>query len=246
MTSLYTNKISILNLHKKMSSKSEVLTQMIYGDSFTIINKKKKWLKIKIKEDNYIGYIKTNKCLRYTKPTHKVHTLFANLYKNPNKNKRIGRLTFASKIKVGKKIKKFAKFENNWIEIKNIKPIKFKQKKIFSNIRIFKKTKYKWGGKSYKGLDCSALIQLFFNFNNRFCPRDAKDQIKYFKKNVNLKSIKKDDIIYWKGHVAVSISEKKLIHAYGPMKKTVEMDTARTIDLIKKTANLSVLSIKRI
>ena len=32
--------------------------------------------------------------------------------------------------------------------------------------------------------------------------------IKYFKKNVNLKNIKKNDIIYWKGHVAVVLSKK--------------------------------------
>ena len=49
-------------------------------------------------------------------------------------------------------------------------------------ILIFKNIKYKWGGKSFKGIDCSALIQLFLNFNNKFCPRDAKDQVKYCKK----------------------------------------------------------------
>ena len=47
---------------------------------------------------------------------------------------------------------------------------------------MFKNIKYKWGGKSFKGIDCSALIQVFLNFNNKFCPRDAKDQIKFFKK----------------------------------------------------------------
>ena len=51
------------------------------------------------------------------------------------------------------------------------------------------------------------IIQLFFNYNNKFCPRDAKDQIKYFKKKVELKNIKKNDLIFWKGHVAVVISE---------------------------------------
>ena len=94
------------------------------------------------------------------------------------------------------------------------------------------------GRKSFKGIDCSALIQLFLNFNNRFCPRDAKDQVKYFKKNIRLNQIKKNDIIYWKGHVALAISKKKLIHAYGPLKKTVIMGIHQTIERIKNTANL--------
>ena len=57
--------------------------------------------------------------------------------------------------------------------------------------------------------------------------------------------IKKNDILYWKGHVAVALSRKKLIHAYGPMKKTVIMDINKTIKRIKKTANLKLVSIKR-
>ena len=73
-----------------------------------------------------------------------------------------------------------------------------------------------------------------------------KKKKKFFKNEIRLTQIKKDDIIYWKGHVAIAISKKKLIHAYGPMKKTVIMDIAKTIKLIKSTANLNIISIKRI
>ena len=62
---------------------------------------------------------------------------------------------------------------------------------------------------------------------------------------MKLNKIKKYDIIFWKGHVAVVISKKKLIHAYGPLKKTVIMDILKTINKIKKTAKLDVLIIKR-
>ena len=111
---------------------------------------------------------------------------------------------------------------------------------------MFENVKYKWGGKCFAGVDCSGLIQLFFNFNNKFCPRDAKDQIKYFKKRIKLKNIKKNDLIFWKGHVALIISRKKLIHAYGPYKKVVIMPIRKTINLINKTANLNIIGIRRI
>ena len=65
------------------------------------------------------------------------------------------------------------------------------------------------------------------------------------KKNIKLKKIKKNDIIYWKGHVALALSSKKLIHAYGPMKRTVIMGINQTIERIKRTANLKVIGIKR-
>ena len=37
------------------------------------------------------------------------------------------------------------------------------------------------GWKTFSGIDCSALVQVFLNYNNRFCPRDTADQIKFFK-----------------------------------------------------------------
>ena len=244
MTKYFTNNYPVINLYKKPSVKSEVVTQMIYGESFSISKKSKKWLKVKIKEDNYKGYIKNKKYSNFLKPTHKVISLKAKIFKFPNRVKK-KEITFGSKIKVVENNSKFFKFANGWLKKEDVKPIIYKEKNIFRKITSFKDIRYKWGGKTFKGIDCSALVQLFFNFNNKFCPRDAKDQVKYFKKNIKLKDIKKNDIIYWKGHVAVALSGKKLIHAYGPMKKTVIMNINQTIKRIEKTAKLKVIGIKR-
>ena len=245
MIKYFTNNFSVVNLHAKPSQKSEIVTQMIYGDSFSILKKSKKWLKIKIKEDNYKGYIKNKKFSNFLKPTHKINILKAKIFKTPNGTKK-NEITFGSKIKVLDNNSKFFKFANGWIKKSSVKPISFKEKDLFRKINYFKNIKYKWGGKSFKGIDCSALIQVFLNFNNKFCPRDAKDQVKYFRKNIKLKNIKKNDIIFWKGHVAVALSNKKLIHAYGPMKKTVIMDISQTIKKIEQTAKLRVIGIKRV
>ena len=99
-----------------------------------------------------------------------------------------------------------------------------------------------WGGKSATGIDCSALIQIFFFYNNKFFPRDTKDQIKYSKAKTR-KKFEKGDIIFWKGHVAICINSKELIHAYGPRKKVLIMPILKTINLIEKTAKLKVKKI---
>ena len=72
MTKYFTNNFSIINLHKNPSTKSEIVTQMIYGESFSILKKSKKWLKVKIKDYNYKGYLKNRNFSSYFKPTHKV------------------------------------------------------------------------------------------------------------------------------------------------------------------------------
>ena len=245
MTKYFTNNFSVINLYKKPSLKSEVVTQIIYGESFSIAKKSKNGLKIKIKEDNYKGYVLNKKYSNFLKPTHKIISLKAKIFKFPNRIKK-NEITFGSKIKVTENNSNFLKFANGWVKKDDVKPISYKEKNPFRKIISFKNIRYKWGGKSFKGIDCSALVQVFLNFNNKFCPRDAKDQVKYFKKNIKLKNIKKNDIIFWKGHVAVAISKKKLIHAYGPMKKTVIMDINQTIKRIKQTAKLKVIGIKRL
>ena len=151
-----------------------------------------------------------------------------------------------------RKYEKYVFFEqkneicNFWTKKKDLKKVNYRAKDIFKNIEKFINTKYKWGGKHSAGIDCSGLVQLFFNFNNMFCPRDTKDQIKYFKRKVELKNIRKNDLIFWKGHVAIATSRHDLIHAYGPLRKTVNMPIKKTIDRIYNTANLKVLGIRRI
>jgi len=238
---------SVINVYKKKNIKSEVVTQLLYGDSFTIIKRRGQWTKIRNDIDNYRGYVKVKNFSLKKKSTHKVCNLSASLYTKPsNKYKIKKKLSFGSKIKVSKKKGNYYKFDNLWINKKDLQKIDITNKNFFNNINKFKNIKYKWGGKHYSGVDCSGLIQLFLNYNNKFCPRDTNDQIKYFKKKIKLKSIKKNDLIFWKEHVAVCISKNKLIHAYGPLKKVVVMPIKKTINRIHKTANLKVIGIRRI
>ena len=236
----------VINVYKKYNIKSEIVTQLLYGDTFKKVKKIGKWIKIKNDSDNYKGYIKNGKFLNNQKNTHKIFNLAAKIYTKPNLNSAINKkLSFGSKIRVIDKKKDFYKFDNFWIKKNNLKKINYKSKDIFKLIKIFKNIKYKWGGKNFEGIDCSGIVQIFFNFNNKYCPRDSSDQIKYFKKKIKLKNIKKNDLLFWKGHVAVALSKRELIHAYGPLKKTVIMPINLTIDRIYKTAKLKVIGIRR-
>ena len=241
------SKFSVLNVYKKKTKKSSVVTQLLYGDTFKKLEQKGSWIRIKNDSDNYKGYIKNKKFNLNDKSTHKICVLYSNLYSKPNDRKKIKKkLSFGSKVKITERKGKFFKFDKFWIKKDSLKKISFKTQNSFKDISKFINVKYKWGGKHFSGIDCSGLIQLFLNFNNRFCPRDTKDQIKYFKKKIELHNIKKNDLIFWKGHVALVLSKNKLIHAYGPLKKVIIMPIKKTIDRIHKTANLKVTAIRRI
>ncbi|MDC0059914.1 multi-domain protein, partial [Pelagibacteraceae bacterium] len=66
------------------------------------------------------------------------------------------------------------------------------------------------------------------------------------KKKIKLNKIRKNDLIFWKEHVAIAVSKKNLIHAYGPLKKVIRMPVEKTISKILNTAKLKVTGIKRI
>tara|TARA_B110001452_G_scaffold119195_1_gene98902 strand:+ start:1068 stop:1811 length:744 start_codon:yes stop_codon:yes gene_type:complete len=233
------------NIYKRASLKSEIISQILYGEKFKILSKNKEWIKIKTMFDNYIGFIKNKNYINNFEPTHKVFSLKANII-NTSNNKRTY-LPFASKISIIQERKKFCEYEKNkWIKKKDIKKINHVEKDYLKLLRLFINTKYLWGGKTYQGIDCSAILQLFFYYNNKYYPRDTRDQIKYSKRNFKRKILKKGDVIFWKGHVALCINSKNLIHAYGPEKKVLIMPIIKTIDRIKKTANLSIKKISSI
>ena len=185
MTDLFSTSL-IRNIYRKPSKNSEVTSQIIYGEKIRILKIKNRWLRIRTYNDNYSGFIKNEKLKKGLKIIFKTNKSKTRIF---SQNKRKDFLTFNSRLAIINKRKKFIEFEKGkWIKRQDLKPIKHKEKNFVKILNLFKYCRYVWGGKSYKGIDCSALLQLFFKFNNLYCPRDTKDQLKYFKKT---KSIKK-------------------------------------------------------
>ena len=241
-------KLPVGNINSKPSPNSEVTSQILYGENFKIISKRKGWLKIKTVYDNYVGFIKQGKYNQNFKPKYKINKLKSRIFRKidnkflPTKSF----LFFGTGISINKFNNKYFEFEKNkWIKKKDVKKIYHYEKNFIKIFKLFLKSKYLWGGKTALGIDCSALIQMYFYYNRIFFPRDTKDQIKFCKKKFNSK-ISKGDIIFWEGHVGVCINNSKLIHAYGPRKKVIIMPISYTLRIIQKTANLSVKKISNI
>ncbi len=239
---------SASNIYSRPSSNSEVVSQILYGEKFYIISKNKKWIKIKTSFDNYIGYIKKTKFKNKFKPTLKIYKIKSQIFRQVKGKLRKTKnfLYFATGIEIKNKKGNYIEFDKNkWIKKKDTRNINHHEKNFVKILREFINKKYLWGGKTCDGIDCSALIQIYFYYNRIFFPRDTKDQIKKCKKN-KVKKFSKGDIIFWKGHVGICINKSKFIHAYGPYKKVIIMNTNFTINLIKKTAKLFVKKIGNI
>ena len=238
----------VANIHFKPSPNSEVVSQILYGEKFKILLKRKKYIKIKTHYDNYIGYIKKDKFLENFKPSYKISKIKSRIFFKRDKRFLSSNhyLYYGSGVCKRNENKKYIEFEKNkWIKKSDIKNINHHEKNYIKIFKFFLNTKYLWGGKTCDGIDCSALIQIYFYYNRIFFPRDTKDQIRFCKRKRS-KNRLKGDIVFWKGHVGICLNKSRFIHAYGPKKKVIIMPTGQTIKLIDKTANLKVKKVSNI
>ncbi len=234
-------------LYKKPSIKSEHLKEMIFGEIFIKLREYKNFYYGFTQYDKYYGYIKKN-CLHSNsnKNNFLVNSARAYLYKNNNlKSKTKKFLYFNSKVHIALIQKKLSQSNIGWIKNTDLISLKnIKKKNFLENIKFFMKTKYTWGGNTTDGIDCSGLVQELMKNKLIRCPRDSKKQEIFFKKSVIRKEVKKGDLLFWKGHVAIALNKKECVHAYGPAKKVVKIKINRLISkLTKKSLELS--SIKR-
>ena len=245
MTNYYFNNKPKINIYEKPKRISKISSQLLFGEKFQILGENKKYFKIKTDYDKYVGYIFKKKFFKSYQPKHKVKVLKSRIYKNNNLSSGTKiYLPFSSNLQVLDKKKQFYKFgKSMWLKKNDICKNNKTTKNFGTILKLFRGCKYKWGGKTFEGIDCSALLQIYYKFNNKFFPRDTMDQIKFKKGSNQKKKFKNGDIIFWKGHVAVCCNKTTLIHAYGPMKKVVLMPINKTIKVIKNTANLEIKKI---
>ena len=142
---------SIGNINSRPFLNSEVTSQILYGEKFKILSKRKGWVKIKTKYDNYTGFIKSQKFLKKFKPTNKICKLKSRIFKKKGNKffQTKNFLYFGSGISVTNKRKEFFEFEKNkWVKIIDTKKINHSENNLVKILKLFLNVKYLWGGKS--------------------------------------------------------------------------------------------------
>lgn len=74
-------------------------------------------------------------------------------------------------------------------------------------------TPYLWGGRESLGLDCSGLILQALLACGRACPRDTDQQEQAFLQNADPQALRRGDLVFWRGHVAMMLNSTQIIHA---------------------------------
>ena len=182
--------LNIIPVRKEKTSKSELVSQLLYGDLFTILKEENNWHYIEILDDNYNGWINYSQLKRISKKDfNKLQKTKKELLHNITTEIQ----TFSGKmlISIGSKIS-CCNFLNHKLE-NNI------DTKLFSikdTAIKYLNTPYLWGGKTNFGIDCSGFTQMVFKLNNIQLKRDAYQQAEQGKE-IKLCNAKEGDLVFF-------------------------------------------------
>lgn len=189
--------------------------QALYGDALVILGADSGWNYVQLTKDSYCGYIKSSDIGAQLQATHHVISAATHAYETPDfKSPDRASLSFGSRIHVSSITQGFAETTLGHIPVQHLSPIAKSASDPSEIARIFLGTPYLWGGNSRWGIDCSGLIQAACLACGIPCPGDSDQQQKMLGAPVPVgSSYEKNDLLFWKGHVALVVETDLLIHA---------------------------------
>ncbi len=192
--------------------------QLKFGEAFLVLegDQASGYSFGRAQQDGYVGYVATD-CLGEIKGvTHKVTALNTHVYPAANiKTVPLMTLPFGAGLNVANVDNGFAALHTGgYVPVQAIELKDSYAADPVAVAQLFLGTAYLWGGDSYQGIDCSALVQTSLQACGLKCPRDSDVQLAeagtVFGDNVPLQ---RGDLVFWKGHVGIMADAQTLIHA---------------------------------
>jgi Bacterial dipeptidyl-peptidase Sh3 domain/NlpC/P60 family len=243
---------AIAPLRRASSFDAELMTQALMGERVTIYDRNSEgWAWGQLNGDGYVGWLPDAALTKPTgAPTHGVTALRTFAFPGPSiKLPPVETLTMGAALTVLREEGPFAVTREGWyLPRQHIGPIDCHAADFVTVAEEFVDTPYLWGGKSSLGIDCSGLVQVSLAAAGITCLRDSDMQEKALGRELDPKEpqrLKRGDLIFWKGHVAIARDAGTIVHANAHHMTTTIEPTAEAIARIKASGS-EVTAIKRL
>jgi cell wall-associated NlpC family hydrolase len=205
----------IVPIRKLPAHDAPLVTEALYGERVTIYETDEEgWAWGQLKSDGYVGYLPAASLLTPKgQPTHKVGALRTFMLPGPSvKLPPMDALPLGARVAVARQEESFAvTLAGGYVPRRHLVPLAANEIDFVAVAERFIGTPYLWGGKSV--LDCSGLTQVAITACGLACPRDSDMQEAAIGAPANLAEIRRGDLLFWKGHVAIARSATSLVHA---------------------------------
>ncbi|MFK8036782.1 MAG: NlpC/P60 family protein [Crocinitomicaceae bacterium] len=214
--------LSIVPLRAEASDKSELISQVLYGDHFKVLERRKNWSRIRLTFDKYEGWIDNKQYLEIDKENYDtINNSELILSKDliefiQDENKNLYSIPLGSTL--------------NGLELLNHsydgESITDKQSKsnLIESAFMYLNAPYLWGGKTPFGIDCSGFTQMVYKLNGYSLLRDASLQATQGEALSFIEESEPGDLAFFDNnegdiiHVGIIMKDNYIIHAHGKVR----------------------------
>ena len=229
------NPLPVISVRKEASHRSEMVTQLLFGETFSIAYETNEWLKITATFDEYQGFVEQKQVVMLTEADYQnlkqdqwalVKSPIAMILKNDSQNGTI--IPAGSKLPIKGKID-FGQFYYTYSpqiigfpttdQEENVR-----REEIVQTAMKFANAPYLWGGKTCLGIDCSGFTQTVFKICGIVLKRDASEQCLQGNHVGFIDEAKTGDLLFFGNpdenitHVGIYMGEGYVIHASGSVR----------------------------
>jgi len=214
--------LSIIPLRAEASDKSELVSQVLYGELFKVLEIRAKWSRIRLVFDGYEGWI-DNKQYQIISEEN-----FLILIKiKPELSLDLVDFITTSEnhllsICLGSNVNNSSYLEHSF-EGKTVSE-SFPKEHLIETAIIYLNTPYLWGGKTPFGIDCSGFTQMVYKLNGYKLKRDASQQAQQGEALSFIEESEPGDLAFFDNaegdiiHVGIIMKDNYIIHAHGKVR----------------------------
>lgn len=219
--------LAIIPLRFEPSDKSEIVSQVLFGEHFEILEQVKQWSRIKLQYDSYEGWVDSKQYqllseANFIQLSDDAIILSADLieYLTGDSNMLLpiplgSSLSFLNHSEINTCNYSFEGNKTNGIKDK---------KYLITTAFLYLNAPYLWGGKTPFGLDCSGFTQMVYKLNGYQLLRDASQQAMQGEPLSFIEESEPGDLAFFDNeegniiHVGIIMENNYIIHASGKVR----------------------------
>lgn len=237
---------AVADIRRAPAMDSGLDTQALLGDDVRVFERAGGWAWIQAERDGYVGYVaETMLGTQGSLQTHLVSAPRTFLYPGPDmKLPRSGELSMGSAVTVTGYAEtrgtRYALLHSGEAVIAgHLRPAGEVAPDYVAVAETLLNTPYLWGGASAFGIDCSGLVQLSMRMAGKRVLRDTDMQAESIGEPLQpgpgFSGLRRGDLVFWKGHVAIMTDAENAIHANG---HTMLVSRERLSDAVQRIGYL--------
>lgn len=214
--------LSIVPLRSEAMDMSEMVTQLLYGDHFKILEKRKKWSRIRLAFDGYEGWIDNKQFIIIPEEEYNILDTSPPKLSSDMVDFVIGQNNQLLSVCLGSNIGA-CNILGHTFEGKHVSG-ELPKEKLIDTALLYVNAPYLWGGKSPFGIDCSGFTQMVYKLNGYKLLRDASMQATQGEALSFIEESEPGDLAFFDNeeglitHVGIIMEDNYIIHAHGKVR----------------------------